>query len=363
LVDALPYLRWRRDSARNTASIEHGNFQGSLSDAMSKMLALTPSTCRYPQPLRAIERSLVGNAATLGASGFIRKHAKLVIALVTANDDCSMSPAFFAARDVSQTPRQQCFAAGVRCTEDTQVIGEHHLCKAQVGGPALAPQSIADKLIELKGSPQRVIIAQISGSAAPVVVDQNGPAEQCSLEPRASNAQWGEFSGFAAQEVKFGAEGSQERGKFACNNGAAICGERANARSSAQASVRLHDFALSLVNNGETSICKEDWSDALANIGVSLGEVIPQRCFHSQLAQPYECTASTFAQQANGEYIEYLLPACDSPQALAGARPCWRIKQSLAECPAPAPGNAVEFDRTGLERVPGYDRIECVTSE
>jgi hypothetical protein len=314
------------------------NFQGSLTDALVNMLALPPSTCRYAQPFRAISRALfplagepgsVGNQTGAGSTGFIRSDAQLVVVVISANDDCSLAPDFLSQPiPDDEATAFRCFANSITCDEAATTIGPHHNCRPDPKPGALSATILRKKLSQIKND-KSVLVSLITGDVPDVT--QVGVAA-------------------IADSAGPGLELTQ-----AC--------AYTNATSSVVAtpSLRLMEFGSKIRSNSTTTICKEDLSDALIQIGLSLHNVIGTPCFDGKLAEPLDCAFTEYRDFLFPQQRERLLPMCD---ALKSNTPCIRIATDPVHCPEPSAGMSAEFEVGRSEVFPGTVLgLECVIAD
>ncbi len=134
------------------------NYEGSLDDALAATFDALPTGCAFPRPLEAVRRAIANPANT----GFLREDAILMVAFLTANDDCSF--------------RHSTFLAGAdafSCIESTDLV---------------AVAEIAAALKATKSDPTKVIVAGGFGPAEPFTADaQTRTVEpSCSIDQRSA---------------------------------------------------------------------------------------------------------------------------------------------------------------------------------
>ncbi len=115
------------------------NYDGALTDVFGQVADVGAAGCVVPQPLEAMRRAL--DPANGANAGFLRDDAFLVVAFITANDDCSMTTggSFDGAVDTSR-----CSAAG-----------------------ATVPIEVYERFLKgLKPDPSKVVVASATGACA-----------------------------------------------------------------------------------------------------------------------------------------------------------------------------------------------------
>ncbi len=311
------------------------NFQGSLTDALVNMLALPPSTCRYAQPFRAISRALfplagepgsVGNQTGAGSTGFIRSDAQLVLVVISANDDCSLAPDFLSQPiPDDEATAFRCFANSITCDEAATTIGPHHNCRPDPKPGALSATILRKKLSQIKND-KSVLVSLITGYVPDVTQVE------------------------VANSAVPGLELTQ-----AC--------AYTNATSSVVAtpSLRLMEFGSKIRSNSTTTICKEDLSDALSQIGQTLNHVFGVPCFDGKLVEPFDCAFTEYRNYGEAQQRQRLLPLCDASRSVT---PCVGIEAEPIWCPAPSPGLAASYESGRHPVFPGtLIGLECVTTD
>ncbi len=151
------------------------NYPGELTDAFACLLDVPRSTCPVSQPLAAATLALDGSQPA--NDGFRREHARLLVAIITDSDDCSLvEPGVLAgvagAADVEAAVDFQCFARGVRCDPaDPAAPGPRTNCVARSDGGLVDVQATIAHLIQRTayGDARLVHFAVVSGRAEVLV--------------------------------------------------------------------------------------------------------------------------------------------------------------------------------------------------
>jgi hypothetical protein len=126
----------------------------------------------------------------------------------------------------------------------------------------------------------------------------------------------------------------------------------------ADAAVRTNTFLTGFTNNSQTTICKDDLSDALTQIGLQLKAVIGTPCFDAKLKEPPSCTVADVTNFGDPNQSEKLMEQCNAGST---NKPCWTIGTDAAKCPAPATGKVILFNRGGT--VPPPNTVTTVACE
>lgn len=138
------FLRWRNTSFGGPRQ----NFVGDPGDVTACMFDRPLSTCPVSQPLAAAVRALDG--AHPAHDGFRRAGARLLVAVLTDGDDCSLVEADALARsgwpvDDEAAVDIACFAAGTACEpDDPGRPGPHRDCVARTGRGLADPARTLD---------------------------------------------------------------------------------------------------------------------------------------------------------------------------------------------------------------------------
>jgi hypothetical protein len=316
------------------------NFDGSISDALSCIAELGTNGCGFEHQLASVWRALGGDPS-VGVppqnAGFLRASALLAIVLITDEDDCS------APSDTDLfTPAQQSITDpygpidSYRCNEfghlcngqpppRTMAVTNLTNCHSNENGKLLRVADFVSFLQSVKGSPDDVIVAAITGPVSPYSVElvrnqRNGLDE---LEPR-------------------------------------IVPSCTSTNGAAAPAVRIRDFIEGFGTNGTLeSICDGDFSPAMARIG----DKIAGRIRHQCLSQPpvdrdpvqpgLQAACEVFEQTTTDTgVVRVSIASCDD----TAAPPCWRIEPDDT---CPGTFSQVVVDRGAVPAAP-HTRISVL---
>ena len=160
-----------RNVATAAGSDREINYQGDLRAVFSCIARLGTGGCGFEQPLEAMRRALDGERNP----GFLRPDATLGVVILSDEDDCSAADrAMFDPSDDSLGPLDsfRCFEHGVVCEPDEpRRSGTKSSCQPRQRSQYMyGIQEYIDFLVALKGAPDRVFVAAITGPAEPVEV-------------------------------------------------------------------------------------------------------------------------------------------------------------------------------------------------
>lgn len=140
------------------------NYQGSLEEALARMVAVGDGGCEIEQPLEAMRVALGGDV--LANDGFLRDGAALAVVVVSDEDDCSAaSDELYAPGLDSAEPDFRCFTYGSQCNDDVVAEGTYRGCRAREQPRYM--HRVADYglfLDELKGD--QVVVTSMAGASA-----------------------------------------------------------------------------------------------------------------------------------------------------------------------------------------------------
>ncbi|MBP9207561.1 MAG: VWA domain-containing protein [Kofleriaceae bacterium] len=282
---------------------------GSLASAFSCAATIGDQGCGFEQHLESMRRALTpGHAAN---AGFLRDDAYLAVVFVADEDDCSArDPALFGPDSASLGPLEsfRCFEFGVECdpVADVRAVGPRTSCTPRQDSDYLHDVSgYVDFLLGLKRRPEDIVVAGILSNAEPVVVGRKVRQAQGDMVPD-----------LVPSCTYVGPDGPQ----------------------GARPAIRLHWFLEQFANrNTVTTICDDDLSDALVEIGELVREVIGDPCIEGNLADVDPVTAGVQASCAVSDVTdrgteterEDPVPACNAD---ASNLPCWRLKPDAMQC-------------------------------
>ena len=307
------------------------NYTGALIDVFKQMASLGTSGCGFEQHIASSVAALNSSANV----GFLRDDAFLAIVYIADEDDCSMKPGgALLGNDPALGPLQsfRCSEYGVICdgVDNMRNPGPRTGCKPREN--SAYETKIADLVAAVKAkkgtrADKNIIVANITAPSEPFSVGRdtamNPPIPK--MDPACTYNAPG---------------GTTQR---------------------ADAAVRLNAFAASFRNNSQTTICKEDLSDALTQIALQLVAIIGTPCFDAKLADPIDCTVSDITNFGEANESEKLMAACNAGNTNV---PCWRIATDTAKCPAPATGKIIVFERGGAIPPSGtVTSVACATQK
>jgi hypothetical protein len=308
------------------------NYTGTLADTFSCIAQLGVDGCGFEQPLEAVRRAL-----TSPANGdFLRPDAYLAIVFITDEDDCSTrDEAMFTFDETALGPLDsfRCFEYGVECEPDApRLLGPKSACRPRDDSPFMFEvQEYVELVRSLKPTDSLIMTFAIAGNMQPV-------------------------------EVVLADDGDYAL--------AYSCGQ--DAPGEAVPPIRLKRFIDAFPTSGLFTICDEDLTAAMIEIGEAIREQLDGRCFQGVLPdtdpdlpgiQP-ECTVSEIRNPGSDAEDERVLEACDAPGApeTSSNRPCHLIIEDRDECPDTATGLSVQVHyEDGAVVPPGtLIRAHCV---
>lgn len=307
-----PTARYIQDIEDEQTGERVRNYQGTLEDAFKCIALLGSRGCGFEQQLEAMKRALDGSNPS--NAGFLRKHARLAVVFITDEDDCSTQDLqMFDLRrdDIGPQSDYRCFEHGVTCEiSPAGEYGEHEGCTPKLDSPYMKGVfEYVQFLRDLKDNPDRdILVAGIIGDKTePIVVapitrnDVTSPKVQQSC-----------FSGPNDTEGAF-------------------------------PPVRLSAFLEAFHYHYQTTICDEDLSAALAEIG---GFIPPPEggCVSPDLKdidpdqpglQP-SCVVSEIRDPYTSKQREKLLPQCSNlaDPASSSQLPCYTMLPDPEICSA-----------------------------
>lgn len=313
------------------------NYTGDLATVFSQAASLGTNGCGFEQHLSSATAAL-DNPIN---NGFIRPDAFLAIIIIGDEDDCSMPDGALLKDDPSigskggVTASFRCTKYGVICDgpDNMDAVGPRTNCRPRDNSQYLSKVSdFVAKVKAKKGAnaDRKIIVAGITAPPEPFSVGRkpdsaNGNQPAPALDPSCtySNPQGG--------------------------------------TQTAAPGVRLAAFISSFRNNSQTTICKDDLSDALYQIGILLKSVIGTPCFDAALKEPVNCVVTDYTNYGEANQTEKLMAQCNDAKSNT---PCWHIDTNVAQCPAPATGKLIVFERGGMQPANGtVTKVDCETVE
>jgi hypothetical protein len=316
------------------------NFQGDISQVFACIAAAGDRGCGYEHQLQATRVALY-DSITPENKGFLRDEAFLAVILLTDEDDCSAPTDTKLFTDDASFPGT---AASFRCAQ----VG--HLCEGKSppvmtfqapldsctpnpGGPLIKVQDVVDSIKALKKRPDdQIIVSGIYGWP-----DNPGNAKYEYIKP-----QDGSGLDYATEcQTSYG--------------------------DGATPGLRIKQFVESFGSQGATySICADDFSPAMAQIGMKLAAKLQNPCITAPLVdtkpapglQPDCQVIDKIPNATGGGYKEELLPICTSGKRSASGA-CWSLSMD-GSCDAS--GFKIAVDRGTKSAVPGTQQaIKCLT--
>ncbi|MCE9577337.1 MAG: hypothetical protein K8W52_29580 [Deltaproteobacteria bacterium] len=260
------------------------NYSGALADRLACATQLGTSGCAIAQPLEAMRRAL----DPARNPGFRRAGARLMVVLVSNQDDCSVrAPDIFAAPGTDAQKRFRCTTQGLTCAEEIATVGEKHDCVPDEASPYVHGVDEYADFLAGSGDAGAALVGVISGPASPVTVV--GTLDEPALVPACSGA-----IGTAAPAV------------------------------------RLRALADRVAYPAASDVCGSDLSVALAPIAYLNKTTLEATCIGAPIVdtdavapgvQP-ECAVTEFVHRDTPEETATLLPACDATESVV---PCWKV--------------------------------------
>ncbi|CAN5767798.1 hypothetical protein BH11MYX3_BH11MYX3_06830 [soil metagenome] len=282
------------------------NYTGTLTEAFAQIAEVGSNGCGIEQHLEAVKRALDNNPAN---AGFLRPNAYLAVILVADEDDCSLAKSTLFdgnANDPAYGDRVnfKCTHEGIECDSpntDLGQLGRRQDCHPKYDSTVVTQiDRYVDFLKGLKTDPRDVIVAGITGDAGPFEIVKKGSV-----------------SVLKQSCVYNGPTGTQY----------------------AYPGIRMMDFLGQFANrNTRTTICNEDLSGGMTQIGELLKRAVADPCFERQLADAdptvdgvqYDCTVVDTQYRPNQPDEELrVVPACDATKSRI---PCWRIEEDVVHC-------------------------------
>jgi hypothetical protein len=312
------------------------NFAGDIAAAFSCMADVGVLGCGYEHQLQATRVALYENI-TAENKGFLREDAFLAIILITDEDDCSGTTDSDLYTDDGTFPNTaasfRCAQVGHLCDGKQPPVGLFEApldnCVAADGGRLIRVGEIVDSIKALKKRPdQQILVSGIIG--------------------------WpGSTTGATYRYIQ-GRDGIDAAPICMSSNG-----------GDAYAGLRLKQFVESFGSSGSFfSICVEDFSPAMKQIGEKLAAKLGNTCITAPIADTKaeaglqaDCQV-TDRVPSGGGYTNELIPPCSSNQKSASGA-CWNL---TGDASCDASGYKIEVDRGGKSATPGTQQsIKCLT--
>jgi len=333
--------------AGNTYIIDSGgqkNYTGDLAAAFTCIAALGETGCGFEHQFAAITRALGadGQAPPAENQGFLRPEAYLAIIMITNEDDCSASPGdgpngripLFDTGSNRDLASQLGPASNFRCNEfghmcngmhpnrnapnnDVTATVSYDGCTSNDSeGYLLSVVDTANRIKKLKPSPEQVIVAAITGPAAPYTVKWKMPST-ADTSCGAASCPWPVIDH--------------------------SCGSETDPAGFADPGVRVGEFVKEFGANGLVlPICSNDFAPSLRRIGDLINQTLRPPCITGTVANKAgttepDCTVVSHTSNGLSGFVDSTVPACS---ANGGAAPCWRLTTGM--CSGGANGQVVE---------------------
>lgn len=282
------------------------NYTGTLTEAFAQIAEVGSNGCGIEQHLEAVKRALDNNPAN---SGFLRPNAYLAVIIVADEDDCSLARSTLFEGNTGDPAygdrvNFKCTHEGIECdtpNTDLEQLGLRQDCHPKYDSTQITQiDRYVDFLKRLKTEPRDVIVAGIVGDAGPFEVVKKGTVsvikQSCT------------YNGPAGPQYAY-------------------------------PGIRMMDFLGQFANrNTRTTICNEDLSGGMTQIGALLKRTLADPCFGLQLADAdleapgtqYDCSVVETRYRPNQPDEELrVIPICDATKSRI---PCWRIEEDLQHC-------------------------------
>jgi hypothetical protein len=329
------------------------NYSGTLAAAFTSIASLGTGGCGFEQHLEAMKAALNNNPVN---NTFLRAGAYLAVIVIADEDDCSAAqPNFFGPESPQLGPLDsfRCFEKAVECNEgrDTELrdVGIKTACAIDDSQTYL--HKIEEYVTFLKGlkpDDRDVIVGGIISPTEPVEVGRRTPPMSTTPRPDL-------IPSCSYCEVPLDAMGN--------------CPDPTNNLSTADPAFRLRAFFESFVDrNTFTTICDNDYTDALVQIAELLRTVIGYPCIEADLSDSdgdpsngvqYECQFSYVTNPGEADESEQALPECD---ASLSNKPCWRLIEDLVNCTTSSHHLSVAVERDTEPAPNTYIKGGCVVN-
>jgi len=291
----------------------------SLTTAFGQIADVGTDGCPFEQHLASMQAALEP-----GANGtFLRPDAHLAVIVLADEDDCSaQAPELFEPNPaLGPLDSFRCFEYGVECDEpDPRAPGPRTNCRPLDPSPYLtSPDQYIDFVRGLKANPDDVIVAAIAGDRTPVSVGTRMVGTE--TRPTLNQSCTYDSPDPAAED------------------------------QTADPAIRIGTFVDGFTTHGrQTTICADNLSGALAEVGDLVAENLGNSCIENQLADTdpstpeldYECSVRLVSGPHDIDTFDVVVPECD---AGATVQPCWRLVQN-ARCASYPTGLSLELVRS-----------------
>jgi hypothetical protein len=314
---------------------EVANYTGEIAEVFKCIGGLGESGCGFEHPFAAILRALGadGRPAPADNAGFLRPDASLAIVMLTNEDDCSASPGsgpngripLFDMASNFYLQSQLGPPAGFRCNEFGHICDGMHpsrsapnndvtakvtyrVCRSNdAEGYLLGVVDTANRIKALKADPAKILVASISGPAAPYEVHWRPPSS-ADTSCGAASCPWPEISHSCTGAGLYPTVGDP--------------------------GVRITELINEFGARGlPLSICEDTFVPAMQALGAAVGALVEPACITAPVEddpskpglQP-SCSVTGHAQ-ANGTLVHTIVPSCEESPP-----PCWTFATGLPAC-------------------------------
>jgi hypothetical protein len=290
------------------------NYTGNLTDVFKTMAKAGAGGCGFEQHLEAVRQALQPSNAT--NIGFLRDDAFLAVIIIADEDDCSMAHSSLLVSNESgplgALQSFRCTRFGVTCDDNGTTsttmneVGPKGRCHPNDDSAYLT--KVTDFVGFLKNlkkaDTSKVIVAGIMGTTEPFATELRAPPGTTTKLPA-----------LAHSCTYVGGDGKAEV---------------------ADPPIRMKFFLDQFPNRSTfASICQQDLSGGLTQIGDLLKTVIGDPCIEGKLVgPPYECSVSSVIDPGKPTQIETIMPKCNPEDGSGTTQPCWHIVATDAiTCP------------------------------
>ncbi|HSN27103.1 MAG TPA: hypothetical protein VLT45_12480 [Kofleriaceae bacterium] len=317
----------RQTTAMTAPYLADGTYTGALRDAFATLARVGDGGCGFEQHLGAMRRALDSNATN---AGFLRDSANLAVVILADEDDCSVADSAFFGTDPALGPLQsfRCFQFGVQCDPDDTTPGAKTNCHPRSGSYLDEVASYADFLVNLKGDARKVMVAGVVGDPSSVAVNLQAPPGGGTPIPT------------LAHSCTFtGPDGSE----------------------SADPAVRIASFLDQFPGRARlTSICNDDLSGAVADIGHSAKQLMGDPCLDtSALADTSDAPGVQPACEVTD--VRDAAPSAPStiPPCDAGASTCYELAADPIACPSTPDHLRIQIRRAVDAAADTWTHVRC----
>jgi hypothetical protein len=317
---------------------------GDLAATFACIAQLGSTGCGFEAQLEGMKRSLDGTRPE--NAGFLRPGAYLVVIILTDEDDCSVQDKSIFGLPAAQVGGVNDFRCqplfAYKCDEPISVTqgGTYHNCNVLTGSYLFDPLGYAQFLTQLKGDPNKVVVALIAGDPEKDIMTGPFLNQALALLPSCT---------------------------------ATINGNPAAGRPS----IRLSEFLAQFGRHGLfRTVCQSDYSQALTDIGNLIVTVVSP-CLNGNIDTSVDvdpnnpglqvnCTVSDVTALNTSSQVDEVLPVCPmtAPNVPdpSGPRPCWWVKPDAPACAATDSHLELHVERNGSAAAETTTQVQCATT-